>query len=182
MVPVHFGYFTCEINEFCTAWAQGRTDTDPQILRIATKPAVHLRDGPAKDMIDIPPPPYVYVGDYALNRVHHQDGLTVGNQNHQSHARNIRYHGIAGADMQYFRYPTGKDPLVYSQDLCAMNLIRENQTCRLHVFHDDTPVPLDRTIIITNPQTEVQARIVTLAATAVPGKDMMLNTLNCRKI
>ena len=182
MVPVHFGHFTREINEFCTARAQGRTDTDPQIHWTAIKPAVHLRDGPAKDMVDVPPPPHMHVGNNTLNRIHHQDGLAISDQNHQGHTRNIRYHGIAGAGMQYFRFPSGKASLIYRQYLGAMNLIRENQACRLHVPQEDTPVLLDCINIVTNTQTEVQARIVTLAATAMSGKDMMPNTLNCREI
>jgi hypothetical protein len=178
MVPVRFGDFTCEIDKFCTAGTQGRTDTDPQHLRIASKPVVHLPNGPAKDIVDVPPPPHVYVGDNALDRVHYQDGLTVGNQNHQRHPRNIRYQGIPGTDMQYFRHPVGKTLFIYRQDLFAMNLIQEGQTCRLRVFQEDTPVLLNRVTIVADSQAEVQAGIVTLAATAVSGKDMMLNILN----
>ena len=124
----------------------------------------------------------MHVGDNTLNRIHHQDGLAISDQNHQGHTRNIRYHGIACAGMKYFRYSTGKTPLIYSQYLGAMNLIREGQTCRLHVPQKDTPVLLNRANIVTNTQTEVQARIITLAATAMPGKYMMLNTLNCQEI
>ena len=84
--------------------------------------------------------------------------------------------------MQSFRHPVGKALLVYSQNPWPMNLIQESQACRLHVFQDDTPVLMNRAAIVTNPQAEVQTFIVTPAATAVSGKDMMLNPLNCGKI
>ncbi len=173
--PVTLRKFSLIIYEFRAAGTQRRTYPHPQISRGGIEPILHNVEGVPDDILDIPPPTGMHIGNHMVLGVIYHDGLTVGNLNDKTDPGNIRNHGIPLSDIADSRiFNTVAVPLK-DVHILPMNLLSKNQSAALKVTGYPFTIICDCFLPVAGAETHIQAAVGAAAVPSVSRKNTVLH-------